>query len=211
MRGGKSELLNFLDWFKGQPATHKIMISGNHDFFCQMHSLEVIKETEARGIVYLQDNGCELDGIKFYGSPWQPWFHNWAWNFSRNPDKYKSQAEKIWNLIPADTQVLITHGPPYGIQDRVDRPTRGENPNVGCKYLLDRIQVVKPLVHISGHIHESYGEQLINGTVFWNASCQDVSYSGARNPPRVIDLDTLSLVLTAEPEPNETLTSKGEE
>jgi len=96
---------------------------------------------------YLENSGVEIDGVKFWGSPWQPEFFNWAFNLPRG-----RRLAEIWALIPDDTEVLITHTPPYGILDRVDS---GEH--VGCEDLRRALQRVKPKVHVFGHIHEDRG------------------------------------------------------
>jgi len=84
--------------------------------------------------------------------------------------------------IPADTEILLSHGPPYGILDK----TRG-GVNAGCHALLKRISEVKPLVSQFGHIHETYGWQCKEGTLFINASTCNMHYK-ADNPVFVLDL-----------------------
>jgi Icc-related predicted phosphoesterase len=86
-------------------------------------------------------------------------------------------------MIPADTDVLITHGPPYGILDEVQRDPRP----VGCRDLMRRIEAIRPRVHIFGHIHEGYGQIEQNGTVFINASVLDVRYQPV-NAPVVVEV-----------------------
>jgi Icc-related predicted phosphoesterase len=125
------------------------------------------------------DESIVIAGKKFYGSPWQPWFYNWAFNVERGP----LIAEK-WALIPDDTDVLITHGPafaPPGL-NYGGIVARGED--VGCKDLSARIFDIKPQYHICGHIHESYcayREEAI-GTTFVNASSCDLHYRLTRTP-----------------------------
>jgi Icc-related predicted phosphoesterase len=112
-RGKLSELEDLNDWLSNLPHKHKIIIAGNHDWCFQD------AEDEARAIltngVYLQDELIKIEGINFYGSPWQPWFLDWAFNLPRGP----KIAEK-WSRIPSNTDVLITHGPPMGVLDKVD-------------------------------------------------------------------------------------------
>jgi Icc-related predicted phosphoesterase len=114
-------------------------------------------------------------GIKFYGSPWQPWFCDWAFNLQRGPE-----IKAKWDLIPLDTQVLITHGPPLGYGDKTF-----ENELVGCQDLLNAILAIKPRYHICGHIHEGMGISCNEYTTFLNVSSCDPWYSIA-NPPAVI-------------------------
>lgn len=87
----------------------------------------------------------------------------------------------MWDLIPNDTDVLITHGPPFGILDK-----NTDNENCGCEELLLAINRIKPKIHIFGHIHEAYGEIKLNGTHFINPSSCDVRYV-PRQQPIVVD------------------------
>jgi len=101
-------------------------------------------------------------------------------------------AEK-WSLIPSDTDVLITHGPPYGILDQCHYwdPYFGidynRNVHIGCRDLLNELKRIKPKVHIFGHIHESYGQMRQDDITFINASHMTGNYE-AKNPPIVVDI-----------------------
>ena len=173
--GSLEELEGLNEWFGTLPHAHKILIAGNHDW-----CFENIPE-EARALVtnavYLQDEAVTLDGVKFYGAPWQPWFLDWAFNLQRG-----EEIREKWNLIPEDTDVLITHGPPAGILDHVPR-----DEHVGCQDLLDAVLRIKPQAHVFGHIHEGHGEEFVNGTHFINASTCTPRYL-PWNPPVVFDL-----------------------
>lgn len=148
LRGNMREVEDFAEWLAALPYRRKIVIAGNHDFCFQDHRAQDARAVlVAAGGTYLQDSGCVIDGKKFYGSPWQPWFMGWAFNLQRG-----SEIKLWWDRIPSDVDVLITHGPPYGHGDRVG----GED--VGCEDLLDAIQRVRPKYHIFGHIHEGYGK-----------------------------------------------------
>lgn len=168
-RGTEREIRLFLDWFSSQPYTHKILIAGNHDFFFEVAKPEVVQEllAEYPGITYLNDSGVTIEGIKFWGSPVTPFFHNWAFN------RYDNEIGAHWDLIPEGIDVLITHGPPHGILDKTIR----EGWSVGCKRLRDKIYEIKPKVHAFGHIHEGMGQVEIGGTTFINASVVDERYS----------------------------------
>src|SRR4029450_13285789 len=112
---------------------------GTHDWcFEQMPEACADVLTNA---IYLQDSAITLDGVRFYGSPWQPWFYDWAFNLPRGP-----QIREKWVLIPADTNVLIPHGPPQGYADRTFR-----HQHAGCADLLDIVETIAPRVHIFGH------------------------------------------------------------
>jgi len=88
----------------------------------------------------------------------------------------------VWNTVPFDTDILVTHTPPYGIQD-ITR--RGQN--VGCEHLLKKIKEIKPKVCIFGHIHEAYGVHEEDGTVYINACTSNSRYK-ATQLPVVLDL-----------------------
>jgi Icc-related predicted phosphoesterase len=110
---------------------------------------------------YLQDEAAEIAGLKFWGSPWQPWFHDWAFNLPRG----ERLAEK-WAMVPEDTEILVTHGPPFGIGDH-----NGWEGHVGCDDLRKRVAQLQNLkLHIFGHIHESPGVFEESGVVFANVS-----------------------------------------
>jgi Icc-related predicted phosphoesterase len=156
---------------------HVLMIAGNHDWVFERYKRA---HNVLKNIVYLEDNGTELDGVRFWGSPHQPWFFDWAFNHPRNG----SVLAHYWSLIPDDTDVLITHGPPYGI---LDLPFGSGEP-AGCELLLNRVRQVNPRVHVFGHIHGSYGKQQIGRTLFMNACLCNEAYDPV-NAPQVIDLD----------------------
>jgi Icc-related predicted phosphoesterase len=176
LRGHEYELEIF-DRFLGQlPHKHKLLIAGNHDWPIAYAGAEAMKDL-IKNAIYLEDSGVEIDGVKFWGSPWQPEFFNWAFNLPRGP-----KLAEMWALIPKDIDVLITHSPPYGILDRI---YSGEH--VGCEDLLAALQRIRPKVHVFGHIHEGYGVLKQNGTTFINASVCDERYRPF-NAPIVIDL-----------------------
>jgi predicted phosphohydrolase len=177
--GTLPEVAAFLEWFSAQPHPHKIFIAGNHDWlFAREKGLAGMLIAEHPGIRYLQDAGCEIDGVRFWGSPWQPAFCDWAFNLPRRGDALR----EAWGRIPPGTDVLITHGPPHGILDRV----RGGEP-LGCEELRARVEVVKPRIHAFGHIHDAYGVALAGTRVFVNASTCDEAYRPV-NRPIVVDV-----------------------
>ena len=168
---GTLEELDELDRFLSTlPHEYKILVAGNHDW-CFERDPEAARRL-VRNAIYLEDAAVELGGTKFYGSPWQPWFLDWAFNLERG-----EPLREVWSKIPEDTEVLITHGPPYGV---CDRTLRGEL--VGCEQLLERVQRVKPKLHLFGHIHEGYGTVQTDETLFVNASTCDVRYRPINQP-----------------------------
>ncbi len=154
----------------GLPHRQKVVIAGNHDFCFER------RPSEARALltncIYLQDEAITLMGLRFYGSPWQPWFYDWAFNLGRGPE-----IRAKWDLIPAGTDVLITHGPPWGHGDLTDRGER-----VGCQDLLEAIRRLRPALHLFGHIHEGYGLTREGGIVCVNASICDSRYRPVGRP-----------------------------
>lgn len=115
--------------------------------------------------------------VRIYGSPWQPEFCGWAFNLPRGP----LLAAK-WQAIPEDTDILITHGPPLDILDR----NRGDE-RTGCADLAQHVKRVRPRLHVFGHIHDSYGTLVLDGTTFVNACACDYDYEPV-NPPIVVEL-----------------------
>jgi Icc-related predicted phosphoesterase len=174
MGGSIPALANFANWMGGLKFAHKILIAGNHDFSLEDTRRNIVVNIfKEVGITYLHDSGITIDGINFYGSPYQPLFHDWAFNIPRG-----KEIAKKWALIPDDVHVLITHGPPYGISDKTRQGT-----NVGCKDLLRRIEQLKQLkIHIFGHIHEGYGVVVKNGVNFVNASTCNRRYEPINEP-----------------------------
>ncbi len=157
-KGSLEDVAKFDRWLSTLPHRHKVVICGNHDF-CFQTEPEVAR-TCITNAHYLEDAGCEIEGLRFYGSPWQPWFGGWAFNLET-----RDELAATWAKIPLDTDVLLTHGPPAGI---LDLTHRGEH--VGCHDLLARVFEVKPRLHVFGHIHEAVGWTEIDGITFVNAS-----------------------------------------
>jgi hypothetical protein len=114
----------------------------------------------------------ELDGVKIYGSPWQPEFYNWAFNLPRG----EKLAEK-WSKIPEGLDILVTHGPAHGMVDHTI-----DGLNVGCEDLFNRILEVKPKIHVCGHIHWAYGQKSFHGTEYLNASVLNERYQYQNKP-----------------------------
>lgn len=177
-RGTLQEITSFLFWFSQQPAKHKILIWGNHDLLGEDNpSMSKMLISEHPSITYLENSGIEIMGLKFWGSPWTPRFYDWA--FNADPDK----LIEVWSKIPEGIDVLITHGPPFGILDETE-----EGVNAGCKILLSEIQTrVKPKYHVAGHIHEGYGVRVVDGITFVNASSCDRKYRPI-NLPIVLEI-----------------------
>jgi Icc-related predicted phosphoesterase len=177
--GTIKEIILFNQWFGQLPHRYKIFVAGNHDWLFETNA-RLAKSLLNHKIIYLQDSFIEIENLKIYGSPWQPRFFDWAFNLNRGEE----MAEK-WKLIPADTDILITHGPPKGILDEVPRLDSFEN--AGCEELRKKVEEIKPKLHVFGHIHGGYGSCENFGVRFINAAnCDDYYFPG--NLPIVIDL-----------------------
>ena len=176
-RGNADEIGRFNEWFCELPHPNKVFVAGNHDFLFESNPA-LARSLLDPDIVYLEDHGTQLCGLRIWGSPWQPVFFNWAFNLSRG-----APLRKKWALIPDDTDVLITHGPPHLIGDRTARGV-----NAGCVDLLDEVtNRIRPKAHVFGHIHEGYGRIDRDGLCFLNASSCDLRYRLV-HPPLVLDL-----------------------
>jgi Icc-related predicted phosphoesterase len=186
--GYRNEIQDFIKWFSGlENYKHKIFIAGNHDwgFQTEPKATEHLLELNP-GCEYLQDNlfliGDDTDDyedmVKVWGSPWQPEFYNWAFNLPRQG----WELGVHWNQIPEDTEILITHGPPFGHLDTVkSNPTF----NTGCELLRERVDVVRPKIHVFGHIHTGYGYKFDGNTHFFNAAVLDEQYYFTQKPMTV--------------------------
>ena len=168
------EIEEFCKWYSKMPYPYKILIAGNHDWGFQTKPQEV-KEILDRypEITYLQDSGTEIRGVKFWGSPWQPEFCDWAFNLKRGP-----QILERWKQIPEDTRVLITHGP---VQGRCDMTMSGEF--VGCEMLEMELHTrLNVELHVCGHIHSAHGETHDGKTHFINAAILNERYQVQYKP-----------------------------
>jgi len=159
---------SFNEWLGEQPFKYKIIIAGNHDFYPYNNSVKK-RFTNA---IYLENERIEIKGIKIWGSPITPIFNDWAFMAGRG-----KEIRKYWDTIPLDIDVLVTHGPPFGILDYTPL-----NQNVGCEDLLIKVNEIKPKYHIFGHIHGSYGMRKIDKTTFINASVCDEDYMLSNEP-----------------------------
>ena len=172
--GTEAEFIEFGSWMDGLSATHKIFVPGNHDWLFQIDEeagCDILRSCDV-----LIDESIMIDGVKFWGAPWQPQFGGWAFNLPRG-----DPLMDVWSAIPMDTDVLITHGPPVNTLDECpDIDGRGMV-NVGCDALSDRLSIVSPRLHVFGHIHEGYGRRDGHITSI-NASICDGHYHPVNRP-----------------------------
>ena len=199
MLGMKKEVESFKSKLLLLPHKHKIVIAGNHEltFDTEMmtikrqevnerfKSMKNVNNLEVKKIIsecphihYLENSGVEVEGIRIWGSPYQPKFYFWGFQ------KGDQILPQIWQQIPTGVDILVTHGPPSGVRD----PDSELNPK-GSKSLLEEVtKRVKPKLHVFGHLHEGYGWEEKEGILFVNASTCDESYT-ATHPSIAIDMD----------------------
>jgi Icc-related predicted phosphoesterase len=172
--GDVTPFFRFGKWVQELPVP-VVWIAGNHDVVLEGQELAA-----ARLPTYLCDSGTTAKGLTIYGSPWTPPFNDWAFNAS------ESELEQRFVAIPERLDILITHGPPYGILDRCMDGSR-----VGSVALLERLKSLRhpPKYHIFGHIHESYGSYKCptSNTQYLNVAHVDTRHQ-PRNPPVLVTL-----------------------
>lgn len=180
---------NVLYWLGQQDYKKVIFIAGNHDgcYESKYYNLNYVNFLYEFGpkktITYLQDSGCEFEGLKIWGSPWTPEFCNWHFMLPRHSDELQAK----WDLIPNDTDILITHGPALGILDYTSPNKIGDR--LGCNMLRKAVERVKPKLHVFGHIHGGYGQMLLKhegpNTICVNAAYMDENYNPTNKPIRI--------------------------
>lgn len=178
-RGTALEIARFLEWFGALPYTHKVLIAGNHDWLFEREPEAAADLLKAHpSIIYLNDSEATVEGLRFWGSPITPYFNNWA--FNRHP----KEIGQHWDLIPEGIDVLVTHGPPAGILDKVDVFLE----ELGCPSLKGAVARVKPQVHAFGHIHEGRGLRQVSETLYINAAVLNGDYKPYNQDAIVIDV-----------------------
>lgn len=193
------EVRSAMRWLSKQAYRYKIFIAGNHDFGFEpvgvgrettqvikrqafaFRRMKVVKGLEANykrwankyDLIYLFHEAINIEGINFFGSPWNPYYYDWAFQYHRFTD----QATALWNQIPDNTDILITHTPPLG---QLDRNLHGES--VGCQALAHALARVAPKYHLFGHIHEGYGVKESEAITFINAAICNRRYEPLNAP-----------------------------
>lgn len=175
--GHSHEIVDFMKWYSMLPHKYKIVIAGNHDILFEKSRLLALEKIP-KNVIYLEDSGIEIEGVKFYGSPVQLPFMNWA--FMRPEEKLIQH----WQAIPDDTDVLITHCAPHTIMDF----GAFSNHHTGSPSLYwEVMNRIKPKIHCFGHVHSEYGQKTIEGTTFINASNLNDDYLCV-NAPVIIEI-----------------------
>lgn len=176
MNGTKAETIKAVEWLNEQTERYSsvIFVAGNHDWFFEAAMTQnvesEIRERLCKKVIYLRDSGVDIAGLYVYGSAYTPRFFDWAFNADRG-----IAIRQRWDAIPAYTNILVTHGPPMGILDRVGTE------HVGCADLRLAVARIKPQVHCFGHIHR-YGTFDNGTTKFFNAAIVDEKYRPVHRP-----------------------------
>ena len=199
-RGSTADIEEFLRWYGDLDYSHRILIAGNHDWGFERDAVYHEELCKNYGVTYLKDSGVTVNGIKIWGSPVQPEFMNWAFNRARTlGEAIQKQIPEIkphWDMIPDDVDILITHGPAHTYGDQVMMhfsPNSGQF--VGCDKLLEKIEKIRPVLHVSGHIHEGRGiypnRSKGSPITHVNAATLDESYQPWKEDAIVLDWDDL--------------------
>jgi len=170
--GKQDQIFDAFAWLARQHFKRIIVTPGNHEFGLeQLPHLGAVLQSKFPNVEILVDSETTIDGLRVYGSPWQPWFNNWAFNFLPGPAGI-AQAEEKWSHIPDDIAILITHGPSRGILDETLK-----RKHVGCEAMSARIAQLPQLrLHVFGHVHEAHGIERIGEVLHVNACICDSRY-----------------------------------
>lgn len=174
--GNMDELIIFKNYLLSQKHKFKyiLYVPGNHDRIFEYNpELAINLLKEVNNLIVLQDNEIVINGIKFYGTSWHPKFGSWSFGIERG-----QELKRKYDLIPDDTNVLITHCPPYKILDVAPVNSFNKEPlHVGSEELLEKINnLTKLQAHIFGHIHNSAGQVNINNVKYINAAICNEKY-----------------------------------
>ena len=163
--GSEDEAIDFIQWFMSLPYKYKVFIAGNHDNCLYEANID----GRAENCFYLCNSSVMIEGAKFYGLP------------MFMEDTMSGKFDESIRNIPSDTDILVTHQPPYGVLDF------SENIHYGDHLLLQTVLDTRPRYHLFGHIHDAYGVEKGKSTIFSNASLLDEEYR-LMNKPFVFEL-----------------------
>lgn len=184
-RGSLDELALVVPWLRGLPHRHKLVVAGNHDW-CFARERDAAVALLGPSLTYLEDEGVTIGGVRFWGSPWQPRYRDWAFNLDRG-----APIAAKWDRIPDDTDVLVTHGPPRGFGDTTRVAGRA-----GCDDLLTAVRRVRPLLHLFGHIHTDGGTWRDGGVTYANVTTWECERGAT-----VLDVDARTRDVTVQEVP----------
>jgi Icc-related predicted phosphoesterase len=173
--GTVEEIKNFNEWLGNLNHKYKIFIAGNHDFLFEGNPITA--KSLITNAIYLENSGLNIEGLNIWGSPANLRFYDGAFNKEAGED-----IKKVWDLIPDNTDILITHNPPYMILDKIH-----SGKNIGCNELAKKILEIKPKLCIFGHVHDGYGVQKKDDITYINASNLNRN-SVPTNEPIIFDI-----------------------
>jgi Icc-related predicted phosphoesterase len=173
------DILSFDRWLGEQSFKHCVVCAGNHDRYFQNSPQQA--RSLLTNALCLENAGVTIGNVSFWGSPYTPEFLNWAFMYPRG-----LAAKRYWDQIPYNLDVLITHGPPFGILDQ----TAPGDAHLGCEELLKAVEEKKPKVHLFGHIHGGAGTFENRVTRFVNAAYLNERYKPLEpaGKVRIVDL-----------------------
>ena len=190
-RDEPDQLWHFCQWMIDQNYKLKVVIAGNHDntFYVKYYKNH---EFPFVPFIYLCDSGTEFEGLKIWGSPWTKTFEGMNPHCKAFTFDTEEKLEKKWQMISPDTDILITHSPPFGILDGVENDDDGTLSHVGSHSLAYFVKMHQPKLHVFGHIHEGYGKHFYlneshhpNDIIYVNASHVNEYYKPVNKPVRI--------------------------
>lgn len=196
LNGAQRDVELFFKWFRAQPHVYKIFIAGEYDRTLDKTKTLGVRPFWVKELIeeylspylsfYLDDSGCDIEGISIWGSPYTPRGNgedlDGFWGFS----PHSRDMNEHWAKIPNNVDILVTHTPPYG---KLDKDIYGHNK--GCKYLRFQVQEKKPKLHLFGHVHEARGMTWDSNTVYMNSSILNATFTRT-NIPQTIGIDLVS-------------------
>jgi Icc-related predicted phosphoesterase len=145
----EDEMQNFIYWYSLLPIKHKVFVAGNHDVCIEKNFIKK-DDFERAGIIYLENDYIEIEGIKIWGSPVTPTFGEWAFMKARH------KTHELWQQIPDDTDIVVVHGPPATILD-LSYNRENQLESCGDSALMKRLLDINPKLCLFGHIHNCKG------------------------------------------------------
>lgn len=174
-QGTFRDLVAFNYWLGKQPHKYKVVISGNHDAYAGTIERDVTQEF-LQNAIYLENQGAFIEGKTFWGSPFTPVYGHWSFMKRRGDD-----ISRVWQMMPEQIDMLVTHGPPQGILDK-----NANHELCGCYDLRQAVKRRRVAYHVFGHIHEGYGEKTLDDTRYINCSVLDENYELVNKPIEIV-------------------------
>jgi Icc-related predicted phosphoesterase len=171
-----SKIRDFNDWLGELPHKHKVVIPGNHD---RAFANDPGRRTQITNAVLLINEATTLCGLRIWGSPVT--CDDAAYGHTK-PEERAS----LYTGIPEDTDILVTHGPPFGILDHEP----GSVEHQGCLQLREAVMRLRPRLHVFGHCHVGYGVHPTERTMFINAALLGWAGDFEDRRPFVLDIRT---------------------